>query len=144
MHSLATFNFGRTDSSSRNAPIANGSIDDNRPSPYGEHWQRVDFGEPNVPHGTLGGAKWSISQLMTRFHKRKRVPCFGTPKHAFEYESMAPIIQIWSLFVKRTTKSGEWDNRPSPNGDLTDQKGESSSHRCRTKNLGEAPLPNGG
>jgi hypothetical protein len=25
--------------------------------------------------------------------KRRRVPCFGTPKHAFEYESMAPIIQ---------------------------------------------------
>ena len=51
-------------------------------------------------------SKWSISQLMSRFQKRKRVPCFGTPKHAFEYESMAPIIQTWSLFVKWTTKPG--------------------------------------
>ena len=51
--------------------------------------------------------KWSISQLMTRFQIRKRVPCFGTPKHAFEYESMAPIIQTWSLFVNRTTKEAQ-------------------------------------
>jgi hypothetical protein len=57
MHSLATFNFGRTDSSSRNAPIANGSIDDNRPSPNGENWQRGDLGGPHVPRRTLGGAK---------------------------------------------------------------------------------------
>ena len=41
---------------------------------------------------------------MTRFQKSKRVPCFGTPKHAFEYESMAPIIQTWSLFVRWMTK----------------------------------------
>jgi len=41
---------------------------------------------------------------MTTFQDRKWVPCFGTPKHAFEYESMAPIFQTGSLLVKRATK----------------------------------------
>jgi len=57
MASRATFNFGRTDSISRKAPIANGSNGDSRPSPNGENWRLYDLGEPNVPRGTLGGAK---------------------------------------------------------------------------------------
>jgi hypothetical protein len=65
----------------------------------------------------LSQAKWSISQLITSFQKRRRVPWFGTPKHAFEYESMAPIIQTWSSFVKRTTKGASrthlWARNPS-------------------------------
>ena len=29
------------------------------------------------------------------------MPCFGTPKHAFEYESMAPIIQNLVIICER-------------------------------------------
>jgi hypothetical protein len=97
MQSRATVNYGRTDSRSRNAPIANGSNGESRPSPNREIGPLGDLGLPNVPRGTLGGAK-----------------------------------------------SGKGDDQPSPIGDLTDQKGESSSYRYRTENLREAPLPNGG
>ena len=97
MPSRVTLNFGRTDWISRKAPIANGSIGDSRPSTNGEIGRLGDLGLPNVPRGTLGGAK-----------------------------------------------SDKRDNRASTNGDLTDQKGESSSHRYRTENLGEAPSPIGG
>src|ERR1700693_5577727 len=35
------------------------------------------------------------------------VPCFGTPKHVFEYENMAPRLQgSMTSIVKQTTKEG--------------------------------------
>src|SRR5947209_7828412 len=61
----------------------------------------------------------------------RRVPCFGTPKHAFEYQSMAPSTKgNKSLCNGPQTQDGvashlaEWspfDPRKATNGDTTQE-----------------------